>query len=137
MSVFLGNIVSAEQIMANLQFILADKSAAPSHPVGYLTSERRDVWNTLREKFASAGPFACPSCLSVLVCLFLWLTLLASVRYVFQMWKLRLGPEIYSNSPTLLLLRYGGLSTIFSALAFRNSILIFKDVICSYFYCSL
>jgi len=59
MCVSVGNIVAAEQIMANLQFIIADKSAAPSHPVGYLTCEPRDLWSTVREKLASAGRSVC------------------------------------------------------------------------------
>jgi len=41
--------------MANLHFILTDKSEAPSHPVGFLTSENRDVWSYLREELLSAG----------------------------------------------------------------------------------
>lgn len=66
----LGNIRPAEDIMANLQYILADKSDAPSHPVGYLTTENRDVWSSVREKLASAGLFCYPVCLClpVLAC---------------------------------------------------------------------
>jgi len=69
--VFLGNIRPAEDIMADLQYILADKSAAPSHPVGYLTSENRDVWSTVREKLASAGLYNyCLSFLSLSISLY-------------------------------------------------------------------
>jgi len=55
MCMFLGNIRPAEEIMANLQYVLADKSDSPSHPVGYLTTETRDVWSSVREKLAAAG----------------------------------------------------------------------------------
>lgn len=59
-----GNIRRAEDIMANLQHILADQSDPPSHPVGYLTSETRDVWSSVREKLASAGMFSYCLCMS-------------------------------------------------------------------------
>ena len=56
---FLGNIRPAEDIMGNLQHILADTTAAPSHPVGYLTAETRDLWSSARDKLVAAGLFHC------------------------------------------------------------------------------
>ena len=52
---FVGNIRPAEEIMANLQHVLADKSAPPSHPLGYLTTTTRDVWSDVREELLAAG----------------------------------------------------------------------------------
>jgi len=52
---FLGNIRPVEEIMANLQHVLADKSALPSHPLGYLTTATRDVWSSIREELLAAG----------------------------------------------------------------------------------
>jgi carnitine O-palmitoyltransferase 2 len=50
-----GNIRPAAEIMAQLRYILADKSPTPGYPIGVLTTERRDVWSRLREKLQAAG----------------------------------------------------------------------------------
>jgi len=52
---FVGNTRPAEEIMANLQHILADKSAPPPHPLGYLTTMTRDAWSSVREELLAAG----------------------------------------------------------------------------------
>jgi len=50
-----GNIRSAAEILAELKYIATDSSPAAEHPLGFLTSERRDVWSRLREKLLAAG----------------------------------------------------------------------------------
>ena len=44
-------------IHANIRHILQDAAAPSEHPVGFLTSENRDTWATLRQHMAglSAG----------------------------------------------------------------------------------
>lgn len=50
-----GNLVKPAEIHSHLQYILSDQTPAPSHPLGVLTSENRDVWASLREKLVAAG----------------------------------------------------------------------------------
>ena len=41
--------------MAYLAYILSDTTAAPEFPLGYMTSENRDVWARTRDKLIEAG----------------------------------------------------------------------------------
>ncbi|KAJ8392518.1 hypothetical protein AAFF_G00073960 [Aldrovandia affinis] len=50
-----GNLVKPAEIQSHLQFILSDPTPAPAFPLGFLTSENRDVWAGLREKLLGAG----------------------------------------------------------------------------------
>ena len=51
----LGNILPASQIMSNLKYIMEDTSPKPSHPLGFLTSENRDVWAGARDRLLANG----------------------------------------------------------------------------------
>lgn len=48
-----GNILPGEHVLACVQHVLNDKAAKPEHPLGYLTTENRDTWATLREHLVS------------------------------------------------------------------------------------
>ncbi|XP_067086539.1 carnitine O-palmitoyltransferase 2, mitochondrial [Osmerus mordax] len=50
-----GNPVEPTQIQSHLKYILSDQTPAPAYPLGFLTSENRDVWAGLREKLLAAG----------------------------------------------------------------------------------
>nr|XP_006634964.2 PREDICTED: carnitine O-palmitoyltransferase 2, mitochondrial isoform X1 [Lepisosteus oculatus] len=50
-----GHLVRPAEIQAHLQFILDDPAPPPAFPLGFLTSENRDVWAGLREKLLEAG----------------------------------------------------------------------------------
>ncbi|XP_038068074.1 carnitine O-palmitoyltransferase 2, mitochondrial-like [Patiria miniata] len=52
-----GNMLPPSVIHANIHYILQDNAPPTEHPVGYLTSENRNVWATLRRHMAglSAG----------------------------------------------------------------------------------
>lgn len=50
-----GNLVRPAEIQSHLKYILSDQTPAPDFPVGFLTSENRDVWAELREKLLAAG----------------------------------------------------------------------------------
>ncbi|KAG7487662.1 hypothetical protein MATL_G00025920 [Megalops atlanticus] len=50
-----GNLVKPAEIQSHLKFILSDPTPAPAFPLGFLTSENRDVWAGLREKLLGAG----------------------------------------------------------------------------------
>lgn len=50
-----GNLVKPAEILSYLRYILADPAPAPAFPLGFLTSENRDVWAGLREKLVEAG----------------------------------------------------------------------------------
>ncbi|XP_048832616.1 carnitine O-palmitoyltransferase 2, mitochondrial [Brienomyrus brachyistius] len=50
-----GNFVRPAEIHAHLSFILSDPTPPPVFPLGFLTSENRDVWADLREKLLAAG----------------------------------------------------------------------------------
>ena len=41
--------------MSNIKFIMEDKSERPSHPLGYLTSQNRDVWAQTRDNLLASG----------------------------------------------------------------------------------
>uniref|UniRef100_A0A8C4R2L0 Choline/carnitine acyltransferase domain-containing protein n=1 Tax=Eptatretus burgeri TaxID=7764 RepID=A0A8C4R2L0_EPTBU len=43
-----GNILSPLQILARFKYIISDLSPWPRHPLGFLTTERRDTWAALR-----------------------------------------------------------------------------------------
>ena len=53
----IGNILPASQIMANLQYILDDKSERPSHSIGYLPTQNRDIWAQAREHLLASGKY--------------------------------------------------------------------------------
>ncbi|XP_030640601.1 carnitine O-palmitoyltransferase 2, mitochondrial isoform X2 [Chanos chanos] len=50
-----GNLVKPTEILSHLKYILSDPTPAPAFPLGYLTSENRDVWAGLREKLLANG----------------------------------------------------------------------------------
>lgn len=50
-----GNLVNPAEIHSHLKHILSDQTTAPAFPLGFLTSENRDVWAELREKLLSTG----------------------------------------------------------------------------------
>ncbi|XP_029939584.1 carnitine O-palmitoyltransferase 2, mitochondrial [Salarias fasciatus] len=50
-----GNLVSPAEIHSHLKYILSDTAPAAAFPLGYLTSENRDVWAALRDQLVSAG----------------------------------------------------------------------------------
>ncbi|XP_046905849.1 carnitine O-palmitoyltransferase 2, mitochondrial [Hypomesus transpacificus] len=50
-----GNPVKPAEIQSHLKYILSDQTPAPAYPLGFLTSENRDVWAGLREKLLAAG----------------------------------------------------------------------------------
>lgn len=50
-----GNLVNPAEIHSHLKYILSDQTPAPAFPLGFLTSENRDVWAELREKLLAAG----------------------------------------------------------------------------------
>ncbi|XP_062308915.1 carnitine O-palmitoyltransferase 2, mitochondrial [Osmerus eperlanus] len=50
-----GNPVEPAQIQSHLKYILSDQTPAPAYPLGFLTSENRDIWAGLREKLLAAG----------------------------------------------------------------------------------
>ncbi|XP_069837730.1 carnitine O-palmitoyltransferase 2, mitochondrial isoform X2 [Dendropsophus ebraccatus] len=50
-----GNIVKAAEIQAHLKHILSDQSAEAEFPLGYLTSEDRNIWAKVRQKLIDNG----------------------------------------------------------------------------------
>ncbi|MBN3302245.1 CPT2 palmitoyltransferase, partial [Amia calva] len=50
-----GNPVQPADIHAHLKFILSDATPPPALPLGFLSSENRDVWAGLRQKLLEAG----------------------------------------------------------------------------------
>jgi hypothetical protein len=70
-----GNIRPAAEIMAHLKHILADNAPAAEHPLGFLTTERRDVWSKLREKLLAAGKFIYAAVLHF----FIWILLACGI----------------------------------------------------------
>lgn len=50
-----GNLVKPAEILAHLQYILADSTTEPTFPLGLLTIENRDVWAYLRDRLLAAG----------------------------------------------------------------------------------
>ncbi len=50
-----GNILPAAEIQAHLKYILSDNTAPPEYPIGYLTSENRDTWASLRTQLLSTS----------------------------------------------------------------------------------
>ncbi|XP_062920300.1 carnitine O-palmitoyltransferase 2, mitochondrial isoform X1 [Mobula hypostoma] len=50
-----GRITKPSEILAHFQYILSDSSPPPEFPLGYLTSEHRDVWSSLRQRLLEAG----------------------------------------------------------------------------------
>lgn len=50
-----GNLVKPAEILAHLQYILADSTTEASFPLGFLTTEDRDVWAHLRNQLVAAG----------------------------------------------------------------------------------
>lgn len=50
-----GNMVKPAEIQAHLKYILADPTPVPSFPLGFLTTENRDVWANLRDRLQAAG----------------------------------------------------------------------------------
>ena len=51
-----GNIRPASEILANIRYILDDKSPAPDYPLGVMTSQDRDTW-TRGERAAPGGRY--------------------------------------------------------------------------------
>ncbi|XP_022101190.1 carnitine O-palmitoyltransferase 2, mitochondrial-like [Acanthaster planci] len=53
-----GSLVSAQDIRANLQYIVSHSTSLPppKYPIGYLTTEHRDTWTQLREKLLAVCP---------------------------------------------------------------------------------
>ena len=56
-----GSILPVSQIMSNIKYIMEDKSERPSHPLGYLTSQNRDVWAQTRDNLLASGELVRPS----------------------------------------------------------------------------
>ena len=54
-----GSILPVSQIMSNIKYIMEDKSERPSHPLGYLTSQNRDVWAQTRDNLLASGELVC------------------------------------------------------------------------------
>ncbi|XP_023674577.1 carnitine O-palmitoyltransferase 2, mitochondrial isoform X1 [Paramormyrops kingsleyae] len=50
-----GNMVKPAEVQAHLRHILSNSTPAPAFPLGFLTSENRDVWAGLRERLLKAG----------------------------------------------------------------------------------
>lgn len=50
-----GNLVKPTEILAHLKYILADATTECSFPLGYLTTQGRDVWAHLRKQLVAAG----------------------------------------------------------------------------------
>ncbi|XP_072026451.1 carnitine O-palmitoyltransferase 2, mitochondrial-like isoform X2 [Amphiura filiformis] len=50
-----GNIVPPAEIQAHLQYILKDNTPPPEHPLGYLTTENRDIWASLRTQLVNTS----------------------------------------------------------------------------------
>ncbi|KPP59902.1 carnitine O-palmitoyltransferase 2, mitochondrial-like [Scleropages formosus] len=50
-----GNMLKPAEILAHLRYILVDSAPPPDFPLGFLTSENRDVWAGLREKLVEMG----------------------------------------------------------------------------------
>lgn len=50
-----GNMVRPAEIQAHLKYILSDTAPVPSFPLGFLTTENRDVWASLRDRLVAAG----------------------------------------------------------------------------------
>lgn len=50
-----GNIQPPSHIHAYLTYIMKDKHPVPSHPLGFLTTENRDVWAEVRKHLKSLG----------------------------------------------------------------------------------
>lgn len=50
-----GNMLRPSEIQAHLEYILADPAPVPSFPLGFLTTENRDVWASLRDGLRAAG----------------------------------------------------------------------------------
>ncbi|KAL4660088.1 carnitine O-palmitoyltransferase 2, mitochondrial [Arapaima gigas] len=50
-----GNMVNPAEILAHLQYILSDTVPPPDYPLGFLTTENRDVWASLRDKLVDMG----------------------------------------------------------------------------------
>ncbi|XP_070558107.1 carnitine O-palmitoyltransferase 2, mitochondrial-like [Ptychodera flava] len=50
-----GSIIPATEIQAHLEHIISDKTPAPEHGVGILTTENRDTWASLRSQLEEAG----------------------------------------------------------------------------------
>uniref|UniRef100_UPI00358EA458 carnitine O-palmitoyltransferase 2, mitochondrial isoform X2 n=1 Tax=Myxine glutinosa TaxID=7769 RepID=UPI00358EA458 len=50
-----GDILSPLQILARFQYIISDPSPWPRHPLGFLTTERRDTWAALRQRLLETG----------------------------------------------------------------------------------
>ncbi|XP_067935231.1 carnitine O-palmitoyltransferase 2, mitochondrial-like [Watersipora subatra] len=50
-----GNVLPAAQIMTNLKHILNDASEKPSHSLGWLTAQNRDVWANARQRLLDNG----------------------------------------------------------------------------------
>ncbi|XP_051867821.1 carnitine O-palmitoyltransferase 2, mitochondrial [Pristis pectinata] len=50
-----GRITKPSEILAHFKYILSDSCPPPEFPLGYLTSENRDVWSSLRQRLLEAG----------------------------------------------------------------------------------
>ncbi|XP_032884391.1 carnitine O-palmitoyltransferase 2, mitochondrial [Amblyraja radiata] len=50
-----GRITKPAEILAHFKYILSDSSPPPEFPLGYLTSENRDTWSSLRQRLLEAG----------------------------------------------------------------------------------
>lgn len=50
-----GNMLRPAEIQAHLKYVLADPAPVPSFPLGFLTTENRDVWASLRDRLGAAG----------------------------------------------------------------------------------
>ncbi|XP_069794567.1 carnitine O-palmitoyltransferase 2, mitochondrial isoform X2 [Narcine bancroftii] len=50
-----GRITKASEILAHFKYILADPSPPPEFQLGYLTSENRDTWSSLRQRLLECG----------------------------------------------------------------------------------
>ena len=54
-----GGVVPPGEVMAHLQYIMADDRPPQEFPVGAFTSEKRDVWARYRKKLIEAGTVYC------------------------------------------------------------------------------